>query len=82
MRYITHDGLSSGSLQVIDVVAWSKNKLLTYPKRIESDTEDFIIAGKTYLTRVLLETKRRSFGNAKEINFSKIGGKCDVSLSD
>ena len=53
MRNIIHGGLSIGSLEVIDVETWSKNKSLMHPKRIDSDADDFTIAGKTCLSRAL-----------------------------
>ena len=67
------DRLSSRSLEEIDVDTWSKNKLLMRPKRIDSDSDDFTVSGKNCLTRALLQTERRLFGNAEEITFEDSG---------
>ena len=82
MRKTMHDYLSSGSLKAIDAETWSKNKFLMHPKIIYSDTDDFTIVGKTFLTGALLEIERRFFGNTEDITFAERGKNYDVSLSD
>ena len=76
-----HDGLLSGSLEAIDVNTWSKNKFLTFPKRIDSGADDFTIIGKTFFARELFETERRFFGDTEDITFVESRENCDMSLS-
>ena len=54
VRNTIQDGLSRVSLKVIDAHTWSKNKSLMYPSKIDTDTDDFTIVGKTFLTKSLL----------------------------
>ena len=53
MRKMFHDRLSSGSLNYIDVDAWSKNKIMIHPKRTAADTNRSQIIGEACLSREL-----------------------------
>ena len=81
MRKIIHDSFSRVSLQIIDGETWSKNKSLMHPSRIDTNTNDFTIIGKTCLTRELLETEPRFFNNDGEVSFAEGGEDYDMSLS-
>ena len=82
MRNISHGSLSSRSLEAIYSETWSKNKSLMRLKIIDFDADDFTISKKPFLTRALLDTECRIFGNAEEMIFSESGQNCDMSLSD
>ena len=61
MRKMFHDELSFVSTNVSYEETWSNNKHMTDPKTSEFNIGNFITAGKTCLTRVLLETERSFF---------------------
>ena len=61
-----HDRLSCGSLNAIDSDTWSKNKSMMCAARTATDTDSFATKGKKCLTRALLETEWRVFGNSED----------------
>ena len=59
-------------LQVIYADAWSKNKFLKHPLRIDADADISPLQEKTCLTKELLENENSVFGNAEDIAFAEI----------
>ena len=65
IRKNLHVGLSCGSMNVVEADAWSNKKSMIQPKRSDFNPDAFIIIGETFLTRDLLETEWRFFGNTE-----------------
>ena len=82
MRKVFHDGMSSGASNYIGTDAWSKNKMVTHPKRSPSSASLLALAGKAHLIRETLEVERMFFGNKEGMHFIEQGEEAGKSLSD
>lgn len=65
MRNTAHEGLSYGSMNVIDAEDWSNNKSIMHPTRPEINTDTYTTVEKTRCNKALLETEWRFLESLK-----------------
>ena len=65
VRNTAHEGLSYGSMNVIDAEDWSNNKSIMHPTRPEINTDTYTTVEKTLCNKALLETEWRFLESLK-----------------